>query len=57
MPQARSGEATIGLEMEIKTRGVNILAAVGKPHGNMRFVGSLVIGKSRVAIDPKHGPA
>lgn len=57
MPQARGGEAAAGLEMEIEPGRVNVFIAMGKSHGDVRFIGALVGGKSRVAVDAKHGAA
>jgi len=57
MPQARRGETTGGLEMEVKTGRMNVLAAMGKSHGDVCFVGTLVVGKSGVAVNAEHGTA
>jgi len=57
MPQARRGETSTGLKVEIKAGRVNVLASMGKPHGDMCFIRTFVMGKSRVAIDAKHGAA
>lgn len=43
--------------MEIKAGRVDVFASVGETHRNVRLVGTLVMGKSRVTIDAKHGTA
>lgn len=55
MPQAGRGETSAGLKVEIKAGRVDIFAAMGEAHGDMRFVRTLVMGESRVTVDAKHG--
>src|SRR5260370_40276797 len=57
MPQARCGETSTRFKMEIKAGRVNVLASMGKAHGDVSFLRTLVMGKSRVAIDAKHRAA
>ena len=57
MPQAGCSKASAGLDMQVKTRRMHILAAVRKAHGEMSLVGPLVRGKSRVAINPEQRSA
>ncbi len=43
--------------MQVEARRVNVLAPVGKAHGDVRLVGTLIRGKSRVAVDAEHRAA
>jgi len=55
VPEAGRGETSTGLEVEIKAGRVNVFAAMGKAHGDVRFVWAFVVGESRVAVNAKHG--
>jgi hypothetical protein len=55
MPQAGRGETTTRLKMEIKAGRMNVLAAVGKPHRDVRLVGTLVVRETSVTVDAKQG--
>ena len=57
MPQAARGETATGFKMKIKAGRVNVFASMGEAHGDVRFVGTLVVGESCVAVDAKHGTA
>jgi len=57
MPQPAGSEAAAGLKMQVETGRVNVFASMGKPHGDVCFVGTLVMGESRVAVDSKHRAA
>lgn len=57
MPQARRGETSSRLKMEIIAGRMNVFSAMGKSHGGVRFVGTLVMRKSRVAVNAEHGTA
>lgn len=57
MPKAGRGETAAGLKMEIEAGRMNIFAAMRESHGDVCFVGALVVGKSRVAVNAEHGTA
>jgi hypothetical protein len=57
MPQTARSETATGLKIQVEAGRVNVFASMGKPHGDVCFVGTLVMGESRVAVDAKHGTA
>lgn len=57
MPKTAGGETSAGLQVQIKSGRVNIFSRVGEAHGDVRFVGALVVRETRVAINAEHGTA
>ncbi len=57
MPQAGGGEAGSGLEMEIETRRMHVLAAMRKAHREICLVWLLVGGETRIAVDAEQRSA
>ena len=53
MPDAGAKKNLLGVDMKIKTGRMNILASlVAKMDSQIGFIGSLVFGKSCIAVDP-----